>query len=142
MLLCTLLGCIFSVLLLTILAELHIKINALLWIFTPLIGLFMAPVFATAFSIPTELKARVNSFAASAFIIASGTGDMLLPVVVGWFLNPKLVGEAALLLVVLAVFIMCFFIYIITYVYGAASMDNRIDSTELQGLTEFAESWE
>ena len=46
----------------------HFEFKALLWICTIVIGGGMASIFATAFTIPTELRLQASSKASSAFV--------------------------------------------------------------------------
>jgi hypothetical protein len=66
---------------------------------------------------------------------------MLLPIFVGWLISPDLIGDTALLIIVLAVFCICLIIYVVTFGFGIATMDKRINQVELQGLNQLEEAW-
>lgn len=118
------------------------KIKALLWTCTIFFGVFMAPIFASAFSVPQELQVKVTSTTASAFLISSGIGDMIMPIFIGWFINPELIGNSALLVIVLSVFVACLILYVIIFSFGISTMDKRINQVELQGLIQLEKYWE
>ena len=60
------LGCTITLLVLLLLDHLHSHI--VLWIVTLCFGFFMGPIFATAFSLPSEYNIEVNSRAVSIMV--------------------------------------------------------------------------
>lgn len=78
-------GCMISLIVLLVLD--HLKNHTVLWVITFLVGLFMASIFATAFSLPGEFNVAVSSRAASIMIVEASIGDMGLPVLAGWTMS-------------------------------------------------------
>eukprot|EP01114_Cavostelium_apophysatum_P005537 TRINITY_DN1672_c0_g1_i2.p1 TRINITY_DN1672_c0_g1~~TRINITY_DN1672_c0_g1_i2.p1 ORF type:complete len:553 (-),score=92.88 TRINITY_DN1672_c0_g1_i2:23-1681(-) len=119
-----------------------LKIKGLLWACVILLGFSMSAIFASAFSIPAELKVRLNGRAASFFIIASGVGDMTLPILVGWFMDPKILGPNGLWYSLIVVFFFCILFFVGMVVYGLSTMEKRIDEEDLASLSELDNHWE
>jgi len=117
-----------------------LRVEALLWLVTIVVGLSMASVFATAFTIPAELRVKGKlSSAASAFIVASGMGDMALPYVAGWVITG--LGPSALLWNLLICFILCFVFYMLAFTYGLSTMERRLPELELREISSFDDYW-
>jgi fucose permease len=131
------LGCIFA-LILAILFE-HFKWNALLWICTVIYGACMASIFATAFTIPVELRLKGSSKASSAFIVASGVGDMALPVIAGKAIT--YLGPTALLWLSLGVFCFCLAVYMVLFTYGLSTMEKKLNELELREIESLNDYW-
>jgi fucose permease len=85
MLLTDMAGCMGSLIILLVLD--YLKSHAALWVITFAVGLFMASIYATAFSLPGEFGINVNSRAASIMVVVCSIGNMGLPVVAGWTMS-------------------------------------------------------
>lgn len=131
------LGCIFA-LIIAILFE-HFKWSALLWICTVIYGACMASIFATAFTIPVELRLKGSSKGSSAFIVASGIGDMALPVVAGKAIT--FLGPTALLWLSLGVFCFCLAVYMVLFTYGLSTMEKKLNDLELREIESLNDYW-
>jgi len=111
-----------------------------LWFVTIVVGFFMASVFATAFTIPSELRVKGKmSRAASAFIVASGMGDMALPYVAGWVIVG--LGPSALFYTMLVVFCACLLLYTLAYTYGLSTIERRLPEMELKEISQLDNYW-
>jgi len=130
-------GCMLSSILMIYFSKFKSKI--LLWGCTVFLGLSMASIFGSAFTVPAELKVKVSGKAASAFIVASGIGDMVVPWLVSLMLKP--LGNEALLWVLIGVFSLCALIYAGVFVFGLTTMEKKLDETELLELSELDEHW-
>jgi len=112
----------------------------LLWFVTIVVGFSMASVFATAFTIPAELRVKGNlGRAASAFIVASGMGDMALPYIAGIIISS--LGPSALLWTMLICFILCFVLYMLAFTYGLSTMERRLPESSLREIRQFNDYW-
>jgi len=137
MLVIDLVGCMLSTILMIYFAAFKNKI--LLWGCTIFLGISMASIFGSAFTVPAELKVKVSGKATSAFIVASGIGDMVVPWLVSLMLKP--LGNGALLWVLVGVFSLCALIYAGVFVFGVTTMEKKLDELELQELSELDEHW-
>jgi len=112
----------------------------LLWLVTIMVGASMASIFATAFTIPAELRVKGKlSSAASAFIVSSGMGDMALPYVAGWIITA--LGPSALLWNLLICFLLCLVFYMLAFTYGLSTMERRLPEMELKEISAFDDYW-
>jgi len=137
-LLADMLGCILSMIL-CIMFEAFLS-RVLLWGATIVFGASMASIFATAFTIPAELRLKASSKASSAFIVSSGIGDMVLPILVGYMTGT--LGPVALLWITLISFVICLVLYLLVYTYGLSTMEKKLDETELKEISELDDYWE
>lgn len=101
-------GCFLSVSMLILFG--HLKSQAILWISTCGYGLFMASIFATAYSLPQYLGLDMDSTASSILICGSSLGDILVPMFVGMLMTKH--GQYAMLLAVWSVSIILLAIYV------------------------------
>jgi len=102
----------------------------------------MASIYAAAFTVPAELKVKVNAKAAAAFIVSSGIGDTTLPPLVGVLMKPYAFGPIALIYSILAVFIILLGFYIVLFSYGLATMEKKLDELQLMELDELNDYWD
>lgn len=112
-------GCMTSLVIL--LALDHLKSPTVLWIITFAVGMFMASIFATAFSLPGEFNITVNSRAASMMIVEASIGDMGIPVIAGWTMS--WFEPQALFWSILVIYVMAITTYI-SIVYTANKINN------------------
>jgi len=100
-------GSIVSIAMLLLFDSLRREI--VLWIVSIGFGLFMASIYATAFSLPREMDINVTSTSTSILIVFSSLGDMGLPVVAGWLITH--LKPQALIWMILCVFLVAVCIY-------------------------------
>lgn len=112
----------------------------LLWVCTILLGLFMASIYGSVFSVPAELKVKLSGRAASAFIVAAGIGDVAVPSIVKVMIDH--LGESALVYSVMGLLVMCVVIYIFVFTFGLTTVEKRLDDEELEELSKLNEDWE
>jgi len=94
-------GSIVSIAMLLLFDSLRREI--VLWIVSIGFGLFMASIYATAFSLRREMDINVTSISTSIMIVFSSLEDMGLPVVAGWLITH--LKPRALIWMILCVFL-------------------------------------
>jgi len=129
-------GCLIFSLLLA-----QIRSVGLLWAGSALLGFFMASLYGAAFTVPAELKVKLTGKSASAFIIAAGIGDVALPSFMAVLIR-VFNSNNALIWGIAGLLITCIGIYVFVYSFGLATMEKKLDDTELEELSELDEHWE
>eukprot|EP01117_Protostelium_nocturnum_P002902 TRINITY_DN13826_c0_g1_i1.p1 TRINITY_DN13826_c0_g1~~TRINITY_DN13826_c0_g1_i1.p1 ORF type:complete len:492 (-),score=135.29 TRINITY_DN13826_c0_g1_i1:35-1510(-) len=86
----------------------------ILWGMTFLFGVSMGPIFATALSLPPSLNVLLTPRATSIVVVGASLGEMVMPMIVGFFMS-----SVSLLFQVLALFVPAIVIYFIV-VFGLA----------------------
>jgi len=113
MLIIDLIGSVLSLMMLIFFERFANRI--LLWCMTVLYGLFMASIFASAFSLPAEVKITLSSVGASLVIASASIGDTLLPMISGYIM--KVLGPKSLMILIALMFIpLCATYVIIVFV--------------------------
>jgi len=124
----------------------HEKYGWLLWVVSALYGAFMSAVFATAFSLPTDMGYRVTPRASSAVIIGASLGDVTMPMVVGIMISSITPDMLVYSLLIIASGLVLIY-YVVVYIFGKkpknkkiedeANIENQLDTLkEQQPLTQ------
>jgi FHS family Na+ dependent glucose MFS transporter 1 len=128
MLIVNMIGCIMSLSVLVFFSDL--KSEVLLWTMTASFGLFMASIFATAYSLPQDLGIELNSTAAAILIAGSSIGDISIPWFVGMLWTHY--GQSVLLISELTITLMELALYFVV-VYGVDKfLKSKPTSTQIE----------